>query len=61
MTFSELQQALLERGARAINCAFREGACEVTLFGENRLAQGTAEKIEDAVEIALLRWDGTWK
>lgn len=61
MTLSELQQKLRDRSITAVNANFREGACDVTLFGEDRLAQGTADQIEDAVEVALLRWDGTWK
>lgn len=61
MTLSELQQALRDRKIKAINCGFLKGACAVTLFGEDRLAQGAADQLEDAVEIALLRWDGTWR
>lgn len=60
MTLPELQQALRDRKITAINTSFLHGV-HVTLFGEGRIAQGSAEQYEDAVEVALLRWDGTWK
>ena len=63
MTLDELERALRDRKAH-LNVDASAPSCAVSIIGPGRrgkVAQADADRLEDAVEVALLRYDATWK
>lgn len=61
MTLPELQGELRRRGAR-LYVDLRGASWDVTVThtGSRKVATATADELEDAVELALLKFDATW-